>query len=647
MFWSITATTLLVLLLLSVNLLVSLLADGGRIDELLTADDAVRFQNLTGVQLAGVKPSNTAEAESAEPGVITVHVFYDEHGLLPLVWHARNEWWGPFVSFLYRNVSWLQSNTLALICLLVTGLVLVVCRDFCLHMVRSLLQQSAIEAVTATRKNLHRQVLRLGPEDLDGTAYETAIQLFSHDVETIRDRLYQTLVIVIRYPIELVGLSIVLFSINWSLTLQWVAPLTLGLILLDGLRKTGLKRQRLVEDKTLDEEKQLLAILKNARLTRGLGIEQIEHEHFQKRLSRYHSQLLSLASAKERMSYLPTKTVLISAALLAFLMFLVFENVLDSRKVNSESGLTLADAVTFFAAILLTVVAVRFLKEIPVLRRELNLAADKVHRYLSQIPAVSQAIGAKFLQPMSKTLRFENVKYQTPGGRKVLDGIDFQLESDKSYAVVSIDPLEAKAVALMLPRFIEPREGRVMIDGEDITWVTLESLRAETVFVAADEPPFEGTVFENIRAGQQDLTLQQVTEAAKITHAHNFILKLFNGYETVLNGESDSLDAGQQFRLSLARAIVRDPALLVIEEPSAPMDEDTKALLADAYDRLCRGRTVIFLPARMSTVKRTDQVIVLHEGKVAAIGPHSKLNTLSPVYRHWEYIRFNEFRKDV
>ena len=247
---------------------------------------------------------------------------------------------------------------------------------------------------------------------------------------------------------------------------------------------------------------------------------------------------------------------------------------------------------------------------------------------------------------MSKTLHFENVKYQTPSGQKILDGVDFKLEVDKCYSITSANPLEARAVALRLPRFIEPREGSVMIDGEDISWVTLESLRAETVFVAADDPPFEGTVFDNIRGGQADLTLQQVTEAAKLTHAHNFIVKLFNGYETVLTSQGDTLDAGQRFRLGLARAIVRNPALLIVEEPWSPLDEDTKTLLVDAYDRICRNRTVIFLPARLSTVRRTDQVIVLHEGKVAAIGPHAKLVSQSPIYRHWEYIHFNEFRNE-
>ena len=132
-----------------------------------------------------------------------------------------------------------------------------------------------------------------------------------------------------------------------------------------------------------------------------------------------------------------------------------------------------------------------------------------------------------------------------------------------------------------------------------------------------------------------------------MTHAHNFIVKLFNGYETVLTSESDSLDAGQRFRLGLARAIARNPALLIVEEPNGAMDEDTKTLLVDAYDRICRERTVIFLPGRMSTVRRTDQIIVLHEGKVVAIGPHSKLVTQSPVYRHWEYVNFNEYRRDA
>jgi ABC-type multidrug transport system fused ATPase/permease subunit len=185
----------------------------------------------------------------------------------------------------------------------------------------------------------------------------------------------------------------------------------------------------------------------------------------------------------------------------------------------------------------------------------------------------------------------------------------------------------------------------VLFDGEDIAWATLESLRAETVFVGANEPLLPGSVLDNIRGGRDEYTLQQVTEAAKITHAHNFIIKLVDGYESDLPERADQMEASPRFRLSLARAIIRNPAVLIIEEPRESLDDDSKALLADAYERICKGRTVIFLPGRLSTVRRSDQVIVLHEGRVAAIGPQAKLVSVSPIYRHWEYVNFNnEFR---
>ena len=646
-FWSAVATLLLLLLLLDIGLIGDLLVERGGIDILLPPGEVGRFEALTRLKVIG----STSLPVTDQPQQIVpfepIHVFHSEHGILPAVWRTRDMWIGPGVAYLYRHVIWLQSNVLALSWLLTMGALLVVVRGLCLSQIRSRSQRGAIEAVTATRRNLHRQFLRLGPEDLDGSVHEAASQLFVGEVEAIRHGLYESVTTVIRFPLELLALSVVLLSLDWRLALQWVAPLALGLMFLDGIRRATLQRKRLAEDRGREEEQLLLSSLKNTRLTRGLGIETDEHERFQKHLERYHSKLQELSNADEVVNHLEFRVVVASAALLSFLLFLVFDKVLVFRNDSSTAGMTVAEALTFLVAMAMAIPGVQALKSLGETRRRVTVAADKIRGYLEKIPSVSQAVGAKFLQPMSKTLHFENVKYQTSGSRKILDGVDFKLEVDKSYAIVSVDPLEAKAIALMLPRFIEPREGRVLIDGEDIAWTTLESLRAETVFVAADDPPFEGTVFENIRGGHAEVTVQQVTEAAKLTHAHNFIVKLFNGYETVLTDEGDSLDPGQRFRLGLARAMVRDPALLIIEEPQAVLDEDTKTLLVDAYDRICRGRTVIFLPTRMSTVRRTDEVVVLYEGKVVAFGPHTKLVTQSPVYRHWEYVRFNEFRHDA
>jgi ATP-binding cassette subfamily B protein len=643
-FCSIAAVLLLVLLLLDLNLLAGLLANRGHVDLSLSPDEASQFAELT-----GLKFSTSTDDEPAGDGTgdasIQVHVYFDEHGILPAVWRSRNDWWGGSVAFLFRRFSWLQTNLMAAICLLSMGVCLFVARTICLRQLRLNTHRLAIEGVTSVRRQLHRQVLRIGPEDLDETGYESAIQLFVADAAIIQRGLFEFVSTIVRYPLELLGLLTVMLSLDWRLTLQWIAPLSLGLLILNSIRKTTSQKELLTEDRSHDEKHLLLAILKNARLTRGLGIEQSEHERFQKHLERYHARLADVSLSKDAVENPGVLVVSIGSAVLAFLVFLTCSNVLDRS--SADATMTIAEALTFIAAMSLAIPGVRAMISLNDVRKSLTMASDKIQRFLNQIPTVSQAVGAKFLQPMARTLHFENVKYQTAGGRQVLDGVDFKLEVDKCYAIVSLDPIESKAVALMLPRFLEPREGRVKIDGEDIAWVTLESLRAETVFVSADDPPMEGTVFENIRGGSSDLTLQQVTEAAKVTHAHNFIVKLFNGYESVLTSQGETLDLGQRFRLGLARAIARNPALLIIEEPSGPLDEDTKSLLADAYDRICRERTVIFLPGRMSTVRRTDQVVVLHEGKVVAFGHHSQLVTQSPAYRHWEYVNFNEYRRDA
>jgi ATP-binding cassette, subfamily B, bacterial len=262
------------------------------------------------------------------------------------------------------------------------------------------------------------------------------------------------------------------------------------------------------------------------------------------------------------------------------------------------------------------------------------------------LPTVSQAVGAKFLQPLSKTLHWESVTYRPPGGRLLLDRLDLQVRAGRTYSVVSLDEREARAFAFLLPRFIEPQSGRVLFDGEDIAWGTLESLRAEVVLATADDPLLSGTVLDNIRAGRSEITLNQATEAAKEARAHNFIARLPQGYETELSLRDAALDAGQRFRLSLARALVRKPAVLIIEEPAEELDDDTKQLIDDTYGRICPGRTVFFLPRRLSAVRSSDDVIVLRQGRVEAFGPHAVLVKESPLYRHWEYVHFHEFRRD-
>ena len=195
------------------------------------------------------------------------------------------------------------------------------------------------------------------------------------------------------------------------------------------------------------------------------------------------------------------------------------------------------------------------------------------------------------------------------------------------------DPAEKRALVYLIPRFLDPSSGEVRIEDKNIRWVTHESLRAQVALVMQDNLTFNDTVANNIGCGDPQYNLPQIIEAAKLAHAHQFIERLPYGYETLIGAHGHTLKPGEQFRIGLARALLRDPSILIIEEPSGPVDEDTLALLDDTTERASHGRMIIFLASRLSTLRAVDRVFLLRDGRLEAAGSHRDL------WQHNEYYR--------
>jgi len=589
------------------------------------------------VPAPAIKPA-TATAKAAEADAPrTVIRSFEDHGILPSVWRARNAWWGDLLSWGFRRFPALQQNVSALLMLLGLFATTWMLRVWCLSQMRNRCRALALDVTTQLRRQLHRQSMRLATEDVDRMGTVEAIDLFRSDVDVIRQALFEYLYRILRFPWELICLALAAFSVEALLATQWLLLSILGGYL---IFRSGLQARRmrdLAADRARHELNSLAAALQSARLIRGYNMDIVEQNQFQERLKRYLDAVQVQNRVEDDPLWLRLATSLAVAVLASFLMFILGAKVLSSE-VHPQG------AAVFLAAFGSGLVALRHCRQIPEIRAEISTEAHKVWRYLDQLPGVSQAVGAKFLQPLSKTLHVVDASYRELSGRLLLDHVDVKLTAGRIYALVSLDPLEARAFAYLLPRFIEPQAGRVLFDGEDVAWSTLESLRAETIFVSADDPFLPGTVLDNIRASQADLTLSQATDAAKEARAHNFLSRLPQGYETVLSDQESLLDAGQRLRLSLARALIRKPAVLIIEEPADSLDEDSKQLLDDTYSRICTGRTVFFLPRRMATLRRADDILVFRNGRLEAMGPHSLLVTDSPLYRHWEYLHFHEFR---
>lgn len=622
-------------LLFGGGLLVDLLITRGEV-LLPTEGDIAAYQKITETPPPAAQAVNDADSNNPPLGQRRFN-----QGLRVTAWEARQESWGAFVRGLVRWIPSLRTTNSALLTLLAANIALVLISSLSALQIKTLAFRASQEVATRLRQSLHRQTLRLGPSDLEDAAGEVAFLMFTGDVERVREGIQTWFERVVRFPPLLAGLAFLLLMTHWLLALQCLVPLLACLYLVRRERLRFEQSRRKLEDRVDDDLRLLAEGLRKTRLVRGFGMENFEHERFGVHLQRFLKKIATLKEDERLSRWLCWFVVLVTVTLV---LFLIATKTLSDP--SDAAHLPVSAMLMFVVAIRLAYRPINDLWDLPHVEQTAGQWADNLLRYQSRVSEVGQAVGAKFLQPLSKQIHFESVTYRLPDKRLVLDRVDLKIPAKSMVAVLSLDPLEARALTYLLPRFIEPQSGRVLIDGEDLAFVTLESLRAESIFVGGMDPLFTGTVSENISCGDPRFSLQHVTEAAKQVHAHQFINKLSQGYETVLGEHGESLDAGQTFLLGLARALVRNPALLIIEEPAERLDDDTKSLLDDTYARLAKGRTLIFLPNRLSTVRKADQVVFLHKGRVEAVGAYSKLITSAPLMRHWEYVRFNEFRRD-
>lgn len=493
------------------------------------------------------------------------------------------------------------------------------------------------DGVNRLRKHIQRHAIRSNPGDLTGDQRRMATSLFSTTAQSLQDAASNWAFLRITSLCDLVILFVLLLSLHWRVGLECLIPVMVcWFVSRIEAERDHASSSLLIEQVDRGLQK-LTTDLDKARIVAGYGMENLEHEQFQKNLDLYQSRADNLRQQKLRGRW---TSLLITIVAIALPSFLLARHMLIGSSIGIPTGLMIA------VTIGLIILSLRRLQKMPTLQGTATVASDEINQYLLRVSPVSQVVGAKFLEPLTKSLQFNQVGLEAEGNPELIHNLDLKIEAGQRIALLAVDEAEATALISMIPRFCDPTSGQILIDGQDIKRVTLESLRAEAVVVGGNDPVFSASVLENITAGQKDISRQDAIEACKVAHAESFIRQLSQGYETELGTDNVTLDVGQVFRLSLARAIARKPALLVIQEPSEALDNETKTILDDTNQRICNGRTVIFLPTRLSTVKRCDRVVVIHGGRVAADGKHEELVKTSEVYRHWEYMRFNVFRSE-
>ncbi|MEZ6142269.1 MAG: ABC transporter ATP-binding protein [Zavarzinella sp.] len=313
-------------------------------------------------------------------------------------------------------------------------------------------------------------------------------------------------------------------------------------------------------------------------------------------------------------------------------------------RVLLNEGLTLAGFAVLCVCLGAVFLPIRALFAGRKVLREAAAARTHLEEYLSQRDEIETYPEAEYFAGLTGSIEFDEVTVKHPeADRKILARLRAEIPAGGITGIVASNVEEQVALVYLLQRFIDPDAGEIRFNGRNYHWYTVESLRAQVGVVLQNALVINDTVFNNISGGDPGYGEQQIMAAAKIAHAHHFIQHLPQGYQTPIGQLGHYLSTGQKFRIALARAILRDPSVYVIEEPADMLDEETSQFLRDTYARIARGKTIIFLPHRMQTIRDCDQILLLHHGKIEAKGSHRDLISNNELYRHLYYLEFNPF----
>ncbi len=259
--------------------------------------------------------------------------------------------------------------------------------------------------------------------------------------------------------------------------------------------------------------------------------------------------------------------------------------------------------------------------------------ARRVRAIFSMLPETADEPGAIEAADVKGDIRFEDVGFAYPDGTPVLHGISFEARPGEMVALVGLTGAGKTTLVSLIPRFYNPSAGRVLVDGADVRQYTVRSLREKIAIVLQDPVLFSGTIGDNLRYGRLDATQQEIEDAARAAHAHDFITHLAKAYDTEIAEAGASLSGGERQRLSVARAILKNSPILILDEPTSSLDAISEEIVFAALRRLRAGRTTLVIAHRLSTVRDADRILVLDGGRIAAQGRHDELLKSSRLYR--------------
>lgn len=450
-----------------------------------------------------------------------------------------------------------------------------------------------------------------------------------NDIAILQTTLFNSFVTIVPHSVLLIGLLGYIFYLNWRLSLLTLIALPLIVQVIRYFAREIHEISEGIQQKAADITSHLQETLSQVRVVKSFAMEKKEIEKFKGETEK--SFRINMRAVTFLATQRPVVALLQTIAVVAIVWFGGMEMI--------NGNLTLPKLISFATALGIMTDPGNTLSKAWSILQQGMASVKRIFEVIDIHPTIKDEKDAEALPRIEGKVGFQNINFAYEENQ-VLKGIDLSVTPGEIIALVGRTGAGKSTLVSLLLRFYDPSSGKVLVDGKDIRKVKQESLRKQIAVVPQEISLFTGTIRENIAYGKPDARDEEIIAAARQANANHFIEKLPQGYDTQVGERGTKLSGGERQRIAIARAILRDPRILILDEATSSLDAETESLIREALDRLMRGRTSFIIAHRLYTVEKASRIVVLDEGKIAEIGTHQELLTRDGLYKYLYEMQF-------